>query len=196
MRRQLLRRRGRDRIRLLHPPFRSNRGRARSILMRVLCRRRNRLGDWSRLPLLSRARVLQSQRSRQRRLARRNSRKLPMLRRRRFASFLNCDPLLYRMLICRRAMSRVRRGMQASNHLFKNLSLPQSRRRENAHLHNRRSKLRPALVEFQGRPEVERMRVGRVRRRHPALRLTLRGSLEMGRWSVATAAGREARRSP
>jgi len=90
---------------------------------------------------------------------------------------------------------RVGRGMQALNCLLKNLSLLAMRWEESARRHNRRGRLRPVLAEFQERRAVERMRGGRVSR-HQALRRTLRGNLEMGRWSVATAAGHWARHSP
>ena len=76
-------------------------------------------------PLQSRALVLQNLRShrrqtfrrashnRPRKLRRRALRKLLVLKSQRFASFLNCDLPLSRMLIWRTATNRVRRGMQA-----------------------------------------------------------------------------------
>jgi hypothetical protein len=81
------------------------------------------------------------------------------------------------------------------NHLLRSLSLLATRRLKSARRHNRRWRLRPVLAEFPARPAVKRMLGGRVSRRQ-ALHLTLRGSLEMGRLSVATAADHEARHSP
>jgi hypothetical protein len=61
--------------------------------------------------------------NRQRKLRRRGQQKLLALKSRRSASFLNFGRLLYRVRAWTMWLIRVRRGMQALNHLLKSLSL-------------------------------------------------------------------------